>query len=207
MAQKLNNLINTCFVVLVIFSLTSALEPTHIPNLLEKPLEIPVAPNAFTQIPANYLTNLHSLLHGSPDRLVLPIGINLEAESDVRKTLYKLAPYAVMNTPKATVQDKPLKLGAEEPSNTTIHGWFWVFLLILAVLAWVTHQTIKEEAKREARQNAENRRQEERRDYEAEYSRGVSENDTTMRFNQSERVNMNHSEVSNDVVVEHSGGR
>ena len=210
MTQKLNILLGTFIVILSISSVALAMEPTHIPNLLDKPLEIPVSTNILTQLPANMAANLQTLFHGSPNRLILPTDEQLESESLPHKTLYKLAPYAVMGPKKSAPKEQKLGASADGSNNTTIHGWFYVFVIILVVLAWVTHQTIKEEAKKEARKNAENVRHHingEGRDHEADQSRGFTEAETTLKYGQSERLNMNHSGVSNDIVIEHNSGR
>jgi len=123
---------------------------------------IPSGPLCFTPLAggqssgpaASYIYDAASFFHPNPQRLVIPQQIPTEITQN--PLIAAVMPYAQQYMSHRTKASKGVGEGlGDGTSNTTVHAWFIIFLVILGGLAWTAHHTVKSAEAEEKKKLAE----------------------------------------------------
>lgn len=121
----------------------------------------PLAGGQSSGLAASYIYDAASLFHPNPQRLVIPQQIPTEIVQN--PLVAAVMPYAQQYMSHRTKASKGVGATADDDStsNTTVHAWFIIFLVMLGGLAWTAHHTVKsadDEEKKKLAEQAEKER-------------------------------------------------
>jgi len=129
---------------------------------------IPSGPLCFTPLAggqssgpaASYIYDAASFFHPNPQRLV--IAQQIPTEITQNPLIAAVMPYAQQYMGHRAKSTKGVGEGlGDGTSNTTVHAWFIIFLIMLGGLAWTAHHTVKsadDEEKKKLAEQAEKER-------------------------------------------------
>jgi hypothetical protein len=154
----------TLFNPLILALLSSAfilssysLNPLDLSHIPTDPLCFtPLAGGESFGLAASYIYDAASFFHPNPQRLVIPQQIPTEISQN--PLVAAVMPYAQQYMSHRTKASKGVGAGVgdgDSTSNTTVHAWFIIFLVILGGLAWTAHHTVSEADAEEKKKLAE----------------------------------------------------
>jgi hypothetical protein len=120
-----------------------SLNPLDLSHIPTDPLCFtPLAGGQSSGLAASYIYDAASFFHPNPQRLVIPQQIPTEITQN--PLVAAVMPYAQQYMSHRTKASKGVGEGlGDGTSNTTVHAWFIIFLVILGGLAWTAHHTVK----------------------------------------------------------------
>jgi len=143
---------------------TCSISPFDLSHLPTQPLCLTPLAGAENAAPAaSYIYDAASFFHPNPQRLTVPQQVQGAEKLASNPLLAAVMPYAqqyMSHRTRSTQKTNGVGAGlGDGTSNTTVHAWFIIFLIILGGLAWTAHHTVKsaenEERKEKERKEAE----------------------------------------------------
>jgi len=143
---------------------TCSISPFDLSHLPTQPLCLTPLAGAENSAPAaSYIYDAASFFHPNPQRLAVPQQLQAAEKLASNPLLAAVMPYAqqyMSHRTKSTQKTNGVGAGlGDGTSNTTVHAWFIIFLVILGGLAWTAHHTVKsaedEERKEKEKKEAE----------------------------------------------------
>lgn len=163
MARTLFNSLLIAVLFSAFISSTYSISPLDLSHIPSEPFCFtPLAGSEASKPAASYIYDAASFFHPNPQRIVVPQQISSQIAQN--PLIAAMMPYAQQYMSHRTRSTQNKGVGAElgdGTSNTTVHAWFIIFLVILGGLAWTAHHTVKS-AEAEERKEKEKKLAEER---------------------------------------------